>query len=297
LAVLCPDALRPGDRVRIIAPSGPFDRTLFWRGVGFLAGRYRVEFDRGIFSRCGFLAGTDERRIDELNRAFRAPNVRAVVTARGGYGLLRILDRADIAAVSTAPKWFVGFSDATALHVALGRLGIASLHAHNACGLGRGDAHARDAWIEALEAPTAVRRIEGLETWQAGSAEGPLFGGNLTLLFACSAAGRLRVPDGAVLVLEDVTESAYRIDRMLTALETAGAFDRVSAFVVGELTECSAGPHGVEPLDVVRERLTRLGVPVLSGLGLGHGRRNISLPLGLPARVTSGTLILCPDRE
>ncbi len=292
--MLRPPALRPGDRVRIVAPSGPFDPALLWRGVGFLAERYRVELDRALFSRQGFLAGSDQRRADELNRALLDPHVAAVIAARGGYGLLRIIDRIDLTSMARAPKWFVGFSDATALHVALARHGVASLHAHNACGLGRGDAHARAAWVDALERPELSRRIDGLDTWQAGRARGPLFGGNLTLLFACSAAGRLRVPDGALLVLEDVTESAYRIDRMLTALETSGAFDRVAAVLVGELTDCPTGPHGVPALDVMRERLCRLGVPVLAGLPFGHGRNNCPLPLGFLAAVEPGALTLCP---
>jgi muramoyltetrapeptide carboxypeptidase len=208
--------------VRIVAPSGPFDRALFWRGVGWLGGHYRVEFDRSVFSRSGFLAGSDERRAEELNRALRDP-VRAIVTARGGYGLSRIIDRVDLAALLESPKWLVGFSDATMLHVALARLNIASMHAHNVCGLGRADAHARSRWMAALETPHACRIVSGLQTWQSGSASGRLFGGNLTVLHTCAAAGRLRVPDGSVLVIEDVTESSYRLDRMLTTLAAAGA--------------------------------------------------------------------------
>jgi muramoyltetrapeptide carboxypeptidase len=189
----------------------------------------------------------------------------------------------------------VGFSDATVLHAALARHGIASIHAHNACGLGRGDAVARGRWLRALESPARCRRIEGLETWQPGFARGPLFGGNLTILFTLAASGRLRVPHGAVIVLEDVTESSYRLDRMLTALETAGAFDRAAAIVVGDLTDCPVGPYRVRPEDAMRERLLRLGLPVLSGLEFGHGRHNEPLPLGLSARVEPGTLTLCPE--
>jgi muramoyltetrapeptide carboxypeptidase len=292
--VLRPDALRPGDRVRVVAPSGPFDRALFWRGVGWLGSRYRVELDRALLSKSGFLAGSDDRRAEELNLALRSRDVRAILNARGGYGLTRILDRLDLPAIVDAPKWFVGFSDATTLHVALGRIGVASLHAHNVCGLGRGDARERADWLAALEDPGACRQIVGLESWQPGHAEGPLFGGNLTVLFTCAAAGRLRVPERAVLVLEDVTEAAYRLDRMLTALTTAGLFDRASAVVVGDLTDCPTGTHGVPPLQVVRERLSRLGLPVLAGLGSGHGRRNLPLPFGLPARVEPGALTICP---
>jgi muramoyltetrapeptide carboxypeptidase len=287
-----PTPARPGDRVRVIAPSGPFDRTLALSGIAWLGRRYRVEFDWAIFQRHGYLAGSDERRQGELDRALGDPGLRALVIARGGYGLGRIMHRTRLAALCDAPKWIVGFSDVTALHLECARLGIASLHAHNCAGLGRGDGPGRDAWLAALEHPTAPRRFEGLSCWRSGSAQGPLFGGNLTVMFSAQAAGRLRVPDGAVLVFEDVAESAYRLDRMLTSLMISGALDRVSAVVVGELTDCSSGPYGVSALDAVRERLLELGVPVLSGLAIGHGRHNAPLVLGAPARVSDGCLAL-----
>src|SRR5690606_10273531 len=138
----CPPPLRPGDRVRIIAPSGPFDRALLLRGAGWLAERYRVEFDGGIFSRQGFLAGSDARRLGELDAALRTPELGAVISARGGYGLSRIVYQADLAALRRYPKWIVGFSDVTALHLEASRVGVMSMHAHNAAGLGRADATA-----------------------------------------------------------------------------------------------------------------------------------------------------------
>ncbi|MBK7582296.1 MAG: LD-carboxypeptidase [Myxococcales bacterium] len=294
--VRLPPALRPGDAVRIIAPSGPFDRTLALCGAGFLRHRYRVDFDWGMFERRGFLAGPDERRRRELDQALSASHVRAVVAARGGYGLTRILHRSALAQLARDPKWIVGFSDVTALHVECARLGIASLHAHNCAGLGRGDAHGRQAFIDALENPAAERHFSGLASWRGGSAEGTLFGGNLTVLFTLAAAGRLFVPDGAVLFIEDVTESAYRLDRMLTALMCGGALDRVSAVAVGELTDCPTGPHGVPAEDAVRERLEELGVPVVAGVPAGHGKHNTPLVLGAPARVADGCLSLFPAR-
>jgi len=290
-----PPAVRPGDTLRVVAPSGPFDRTLALSGMAWLGQRYRVRFDWSMFQKKGFLAGPDERRAGELERALADDESRVVLAARGGYGLTRILHRADLAPLAARPKWVVGFSDVTALHVECARLGVASIHAHNCAGLGRGDARARAAFLDVLEAPTRQRVHDGLETWRAGRAEGTLFGGNLTVLFTLAAAGRLFVPDGAVLVLEDVTESAYRIDRMLTALLVGGAFDRVAAVVVGDLTDCPEGPHGVPAIDAVRERLGELGVPMLAGLRFGHDRQNVPLVLGSPARVELGRLTLFPS--
>ncbi len=292
--VIVPEPLRPGDRVRVVAPSGPFDRTLLLLGAGWLRHRYRVELDWGMFERSGYLAGSDERRLAELTRALSQPGIRAVVAARGGYGLSRIAHRVDWAALRRSPRWLVGFSDVTVMHVEAARVGVASLHAHNMAALGYGDAHVRARWLEALEAPGARRRFENLEAWSSGRARGPLAGGNLAMLFTCAAAGRLYVPEGAVLAIEDVTESSYRLDRMLTALKVGGAFDCVAAVVVGGLTDCPAGPWRVDARDAVRSCLAELGVPVVAGLPFGHCRWNEPLPFGLSAEVDAdaGTLVI-----
>ncbi len=288
-----PPPLAAGARVRVIAPSGPFDRTLALRGIGWLAERYDVEFDWGCFERDGFLAGNDQRRQHELDAALRSADLCAIVAARGGYGLTRIAHLCDWAAFRQRPKWIVGFSDITALHVEAAACGVASVHAHNAAGLGRGDAQARERWRLALEEPERTVEFGGLRAIRTGVAHGTLFGGNLSLLFTCAAAGRLRVPRGAVLVIEDVTEAAYRVDRMLSALLAAGAFDGLSAVVAGDFTECPPS-RGRTVLDVLEERLGTLRIPVLAGLGFGHGRDNEPLIFGSPTVVdaNSGRLIL-----
>jgi muramoyltetrapeptide carboxypeptidase len=186
----------------------------------------------------------------------------------------------------------VGFSDVTALHVEISRLGMASMHAHHVAGLGRADAHAREQWLEALEQPHIPRVFRGLRVLHSGSARGPLMGGNLSLLFTCAAAGRLRLPARCVLVIEEVSESSYRIDRMLSALRVSGALQDVSGVVVGELTDCSAGRYSVSAEAVFQERLADLAIPVVIGLPVGHGTVNHPLPLGFEATLDAdaGTL-------
>lgn len=277
----------------MIAPSGPFDRTLVFRGLGYLRQRYQLVFDRGIFERAGYLAGSDERRLSELDACLKDPTLHAVITARGGYGLSRIAHRADFMALRTAPKWLVGFSDATLLHLEALRQGVASLHAHNVAGLGRGDERTRTAFCGALEAPHAPRALSGLECLRPGSARGPLVAANLTLLFTAAASGRLALPPGAVLAIEDVTEQAYRVDRMLTALRTGGHLDAIAGVVTGDFTDC--GPsHGVSVAEALRLCLGDLPVPVATGLRFGHGRHNEPLPVGLPVTLdaTEGVLTL-----
>ncbi len=217
----------------MIAPSSPFEHVLGWRGLGFLAERYRVRFDRrALFARRGYLAGDDGARRDALTAALEDPGVAAILAARGGYGANRFAHGVDFAGLRARPRWIIGFSDITALHVEAARVGVASLHACHLTALGRSDARrARAGWWTRSKAPTRTRAFDGLRTLVPGRAEGPLFGGNLTMLHACAAAGRLAVPDGAVLFFEDVTERPYRIDRMLTTLALGGWFDRVRAFV------------------------------------------------------------------
>jgi muramoyltetrapeptide carboxypeptidase len=292
-----PAPLQPGSRVRVIAPSSPFDRTLVLRGMGWLSERYRVEFDWSIFERTGFLAGSDSRRLDELNRALSDPSLGAIVAARGGYGLTRIAHLADYGALLRSPKWIVGFSDITALHVEAQALGIASFHGPNAAALGRSDEWTRQRFVRALEAPSTPMVFEGLEIRQPGVAAGVLVGGNLTLLLTCQASGRLRFPHGAILVIEDVTEASYRIDRMLSALLASGALDGIAGVVLGDFNDCPDGPHRVPLRQVLDERLSTLRVPVLAGLRFGHARYNEFVQLGALAELdaNAGRLTVKPS--
>ena len=283
--MIVPPPVEPGDTVRIVAPSGPFDRALVLRGLGWLASRYRVVFDPGLFARSGYLAGSDERRLAELNLALRDADAKAVIASRGGYGLTRIAHAADLAALRKAPKWLVGFSDITALHIEAGRAGIASLHASNVAGLGRGDDAARAAFRGALEHPDTPRTFTGLRTVRPGYAEGRLTGGNLTVLFTCAATGRLELADGSILLLEDVGEAPYRVDRMLSALMARGALDRLGAVVLGDFTDAPSGRYGVDVHAVLDERLSVLGIPVVAGFPSGHGRHNVPVHFGMPVSV------------
>jgi len=250
-----------------------------------LAERYRVRFDRGLFARKGYLAGEDGRRAEELRRAVLDPDVRLILAARGGYGASRVVHEIPWAALRERPKWIAGFSDVTALHAEAAAVGVASLHASHLTALGRADLSLRAAMFDAFESPSRPRRLEGLRTIRPGVARGAAFGGNLTVLHACAAAGRLAVPEGAIVLLEDVTERPYRIDRSLSTLLLGGHFANVAGFVLGDFTACDPGPDGVTVEEVLRDCLGSLGVPVVAGLPVGHGRRNEPVPLGLAASV------------
>jgi muramoyltetrapeptide carboxypeptidase len=281
---------KPGDLIAIAAPASPFDRGELFRGLAWLRTRYRLRIDTRVLTRTGYLAGTDADRADCLARAMVDPEVAAIITARGGYGTMRIVDDLPWDDFARAPKPLVGFSDITALHVAANARGIPTIHGPNVTGLGRN--------ITAAERFSLIATLEGLPLipWElapirAGNASGPLVGGNLALVEAMAAAGRLRIPDGAIVVLEDVTERPYRIDRMLTSLLLGGYLAKASAVVFGAFTQCAPGPDGITTEEVLRDRTSKLGIPIYENAPFGHANPNMAFPLGAPATLRNGELL------
>lgn len=288
-----PPPLALGSTIAVAAPASPFDRDELFAGLAWLRLRYRLAIGPRMLDRDGLFAGTDDVRASALARAMTDRGVDAIVCARGGYGAMRLLDRLPWDAFAARPKRLVGFSDVTALHVAAASRGIPTVHGPNVTGLGRWPSPSeRLALIAALEglSPVPWTGLEPLHDPALGAARGIVVGGNLALVEAMAAAGRLAIPPGAILVLEDVTERPYRIDRMLTALALGGHLARAGAIVFGDFTRCDAGPDGVGVLDVLRERTASLGVPVVHRAPFGHGARNHAFWLGVEATLAGGRL-------
>ncbi|HET6148522.1 MAG TPA: LD-carboxypeptidase [Polyangia bacterium] len=292
-----PPRLHPGDVVRVVAPSGPVPRDGFEKGLRVLRARYEVRFDEGLFAREGFLAGPDERRLDELRAALADPTARAVVMARGGYGLLRLLPFLDPAALAAAPRPLVGFSDGTALLAFCARAGVAAVHGPVVTQLGGLPAGDQQALFQLLENPAPGLLLNDLDELIPGRVQGPLLGGNLEVF--SRLLGTPFLPDlaGAILFIEDSGERPYRLDRLITHLDLAGVWGAVSAVVVGDFAGCTepeALRESSPPADqVLIDRLARLPIPVVVGAQVGHGSRNLALPYGCLAELDtrSGTLV------
>jgi muramoyltetrapeptide carboxypeptidase len=272
-----PPALRQGDGVAVVAPSSPFDRDRFERGVRALQEMgFEPRFGEGIHARhAGYLAGPDARRLDELLRALRDPSARAIVLARGGYGLLRIATGIPRELVT---KPLVGYSDATILHEIWWRAGVPSVHGPMCTQLGEEESAV--ARLRALlygETPEPMRWEP--RTVRSGRVEGPLRGGNLAVL--ASLCGTQLQPSfkGAIVLLEDLNEPPYRLDRLCTQLVLAGAFAGAIGFVVGDLAAAGEDNDGRD--DAVAERLSTLGAPVVLGGPFGHAQRNEPVALGI----------------
>jgi len=271
--------LAPGARVALIAPAGPFERAEFERGVLRLQQHYDVRYSPAIFERQGFLAGDDERRRSELQHALEDASVAAIIAARGGYGVTRILPGLDPAAVSRHGPLLVGFSDISALHALWARAAVGSVHGSMAAWLGQTSDALFERWRNAVEGRFPAS-FEQLETISPGVADGVLLGGNLAVLTALLGTAYFPPLQGAVLFLEDIGERPYRVDRMLTTWRQANVFAAVRGIVLGAFEQAQVGPDGVSVHDVLRERLSDLGIPVVAGLPAGHVDDNAELPFG-----------------
>jgi muramoyltetrapeptide carboxypeptidase len=243
---------------------------------------------RHVEGRHAFFSGTDEERLADLDDALRDSSVRGVLCLRGGYGVQRIVDDVDFAAVRADPKVVMGFSDITALHVALWcEARLPTVHGPSAPHL---DEHARRALM--TDDPIVLVADPGSAVRVPGRAEGLLLGGNLTMLAA--TVGTRHQPDmsGAILMIEDVNEAPYRIDRYLVQLRRAGWLDGLAGIAIGQFTKCHDETHDVTVSQVLADQLGSLGVPVLGGLPVGHGDRQTAVWLGVSATLDAdaGTL-------
>jgi muramoyltetrapeptide carboxypeptidase len=302
--------LRRGDVVGLVEPAyftaDAFDLEVVMdtvRAMGLLP-----RPAPNLLSRYGYLAGRDEERAAHLNAMYRDPEVRAIFAVRGGWGCARILPHLDFDVIRANPKLLVGFSDITALHLALAaRTDCPTIHGPNAAsawGQLSWDSFRRLAFEG--EMPTwrnpagtedrLAQRNGRVRTFRPGRASGPLIGGNLTVLSALVGTPYLPSFDGAILFLEETEEAQYRIDRMLTQLALAGILGRVAGVVFGQCTDCvarnSSSIGGFTLSEVLAQHLTPLGVPAFQGALFGHVPDQFSIPVGVRAEIdaTAGTI-------
>jgi muramoyltetrapeptide carboxypeptidase len=270
--------LLPGDPIDVVAPSSPFDRAKFERGLNALRSiGLRPRHRDDLFDRHGHLAGTDERRSEELQQAFANPDSKAVILARGGYGLLRFAT-----ALERPPaKLLIGYSDATVLHEVFARAQIPSIHGPMLTQLG--DDQAALVRLRQLLFGEQPGAIEWSTSGQGEAVDGVLRGGNLASLASMCGTPLQPKLDGAIVLLEDLNEPPYRLDRLLTQLLLAGSFERAKGFVVGDLTAPGEDPAG--RIETVMERLAPLGKPISFSAPFGHAGRNQPVAFGVRHRL------------
>jgi muramoyltetrapeptide carboxypeptidase len=303
-----PRALREGDTVGLVTPSSyvsdPDRLALAERTARFFG--LKPRFGKNVRKREGYLGGTVDQRVEDLHDMFRDPEVKAVFAIRGGYGSAQLLDRIDYSLIRSHPKIFLGYSDITALHLAIQRhAGLVTFHGPIV--LSRFTQYTQTYFRRALFETQPLGRVTNppdsdplrpahtLRTVRPGRARGPLIGGNLTLISTTMGTPYEIETRGKILFLEDVEEQPYSIDRMLTQLRLAGKLADAAGVIFGQCQDCR--PRDFQPSyestlsvgEVVDEILGKLQIPVLSGLTVGHTDDQLTLPLGVMAELDAGT--------
>jgi muramoyltetrapeptide carboxypeptidase len=293
---LKPRRLTPGDTVALVGPaSATFLRMeLEIARESLEALGLRVVTGEHLRDRHGYLAGQDRDRAADINRFFADPSVAAVLPIRGGWGSSRLLPYLDYDLIGRHPKIVLGFSDITALLLAIhARTGLVTFHGPN--GLGRWDAFSVDYVRRVLfggeavtfenlreKKDTLVQTEHRIQTIAGGTARGRLLGGNLTVLTALLGSSYLPDWNASILFLEDVNEDIYRVDRMMTSLKLAGVLEQIRGFVFGTCTECDPGEgYGSLTLEeVLDDHIRALKVPAWRGAMIGHRMPQFTLPVG-----------------
>lgn len=319
--MIYPERLEPGDTIMFVAPAGDLDKERMMLAEKRLKKRgYQVKYRDDLFAKDGYLAGSDQRRADELMQAFRDPEVKAVFPGTGGYGTMRMLDLLDYDVIRANPKIFIGFSDITALHAAINKqAGLVTWHSPNPQ-WGLGGETKVEPWernyltkfsekyfFAAIEATTdgepkpltyTIEIPEGVPRPMligSGTARGKMVGGNLSLVAALEGTPYAIDTRDTILMLEDVREAPYRIDRMLRQLKLAGKLDHLRGAVLGQFTKSSDREDNDEDdpwylvNGVLRQYFEPLGIPVLMNYPIGHHKMNATLPLGGQVEINADT--------
>ena len=286
-----PPYLAAGDAIRVIAPAGVFDRSAFEDGLGYLERRgFEVRITDRIFDAYRYYAGTDDERLAELNSALGESGTKAIWVARGGYGSGRLLSRTHFSDLAQS-KWLIGFSDITAMHLYWQSKGVVSIHGANITTLPTWGDDAREELFSLLYGPVGMD-FRGEAVRVAETVSAPTIGGNLSVIASLIGTDLLPSFSGKIVVLEDIGERAYRLDRMLFQMKAAGVFDGALGVAVGQLTRCESGTAEYSALNVLTEGLDKLGIPIITKVELGHESTARPMLLGALATLNSAEGLL-----
>ncbi|MBF0105750.1 MAG: LD-carboxypeptidase [Deltaproteobacteria bacterium] len=288
---LKPTALKKGDLIRVVASSSPFNKPHFLEGIAYLnALGFKTQYEKGIFKKNDYLAGSDKRRAAELLSALNDAHAKAILFARGGYGAMRLLPFLDKTRIKSPPKIILGYSDITVILLYLQqRYGWVGFY---------GPVVAKD--IHQKAHPTTLKSLRealmgtegkgcrtcsGLTPIKRGKATAPMIGGCLSLITALLGTKYEINTQGKILFLEDVGEKPYKVDRMLTQLKLAGKFDHCRGLVFGSLEDTASKKKYA---DAILRVLGDCPFPVMTGLKAGHGSVKMTLPLGIMTCLDAG---------
>ena len=265
-----PRLLSTGDRVAIVAPAGRIERDGIARAIDILKSwGLEVVAGRNVYGHHGYFSGTDTERLTDLQNAIDDPTVAAVLFARGGYGTTRIIDQVNLESLQSSPKWLIGFSDITALHLKLIKEGMVSIHGDVGTTLGR-DAESTAELKNLLF--KGVSKLESGEPIRQGAVEGMVTGGNLSLIIDSLGTSTEIDTDGRILFIEEVEEKTYRVDRMMHQLARAGKLENLAGLVAGQFTGIEDGStkFGATWKECIQRLVSMYSYPVAFGFEFGH---------------------------
>ena len=290
-----PRALKKGDTIGVVAPASPVDKEKADMAAGALEELgFKAVLGESCYGKYGYLSGSDELRAGDINSMFKDKNIDGIFCLRGGYGALRILDMLDYEMIRKNPKVFAGYSDITAIHGALGRkCGLVTFHGPMVASsmIDGFDEYSRDVFMRAITSKQPLGAIcnpcgEAVKCLVPGEAGGKLTGGNLTLISLTLGTPYEIDTKDKLLFIEDVGEATYRIDGMLSHLKLAGKLDECRGIILGNFKNCSPkNERDLSLMEVIRDIIEPLGKPVVYNLLSGHCVPNITLPLGVHARM------------
>ncbi len=300
--MILPKYLKKGDKIAIVSPAGPVDPDLvdgacarlhkwgFVPQVGFTA--------KG---KSGRFSAPDEDRLADLQQAMDDPSVSAILCARGGYGCMRIVDRLNFTAFAKSPKWVIGYSDVTALHAAFHQHGFSSIHGVMARAI-TSNSESAVALRDALKGKEKKILVDSPAAFnREGEVTAPVFGGNLSLLYALRGTPFDVDMSGKILFIEDLGERLYHIDRMVNNLRLGGVLRNLAGLMVGCFSDIPEDPCLVSAQKVIRDAVADYGYPVLFGLPVGHEGLNLPIVEGAEYHLTvssdGGTLAFPASRK
>ena len=289
--VTFPRPLKEGNKIAIVAPAGVMrDHSVVYNAADALRQQgWEVEIYPHALGSNGRYSGTDSERYMDLRDAFADPEVRAILCARGGYGVVHILDRLNGLPIEDDPKWVIGFSDISALHALMARKGIASIHSNMCAAIQKGDADPDNrALFGILRGERPVYTFPTNQYDHFGIATGPLYGGNLAVVAELINTPYDILKPGSILFLEDLQEPIYKIERIFYQLRMSGILDRAAGLIVGQFTEYAPDESYKDMYSMISDTLTGLKIPIAFDVPIGHVDHNIPVIEGATVTLKVG---------
>lgn len=284
--MLVPPHIKPGDKIRIVSPAGKVNKKYVLPAVEWLVGEgYKVELGRHIFDHHYQFAGTDQQRLHDLQTALNDPETSVILCSRGGYGTVRIIDKLDFTNFLKNPKWLVGFSDISILHVCLNNKKVATIHGVMPRYFFDKEGQVSESLSSLMNLLTG-KKIDYFfpseKQNRQGKSTGELTGGNLSIISSLQGTNCELDTNEKILFLEDIDEFLYHADRMMRQLKLAGKLDNLAGLILGSFTDMkdNESPFGKNIREIISEVVEEYNYPVCFGFPAGHDKKNLALAFG-----------------